>query len=345
MTTPVGAKPTETPTAGKADEKAPTADIQPGKNLSESDRHASDKAGRSDKSGTSRSERSEIPVSSKIRHADKPATSEGKKPDRRDSLTSKQPSKGDSLNTGRSRESGSSKSTRSRDARERPGGSRDTKERTTQERRESGHGRDKSGRRSSERSSGRSSRKREDRKKEESSSSHHRSRSREEQSQGQRPGSSRETTSAADARWRWVLKTVWFDWQVLKCRLIPRADYRLATSQWESLLQSNAASHWLGTNLESALIPIPIRSIVGTWGPSWSHQTLHHANQTLWLEMPWCYSVSGHHSQTTSHVWCLWFGQGSEGASTWSPRTPENPMGPLWNLSRGPNEPSKFQDI
>ena len=32
-----------------------------------------------------------------------------------------------------------------------------------------------------------------------------------------------------------------------------RADSRLATSQWEMLLQSNAFSHWLAKNLESAL--------------------------------------------------------------------------------------------
>ena len=32
-----------------------------------------------------------------------------------------------------------------------------------------------------------------------------------------------------------------------------RADSRLATSQWETSLQSNAVSHWLGANLESAL--------------------------------------------------------------------------------------------
>ena len=32
-----------------------------------------------------------------------------------------------------------------------------------------------------------------------------------------------------------------------------RADFRLATSQWETTLQSNAVSHWLGANLESAL--------------------------------------------------------------------------------------------
>ena len=32
-----------------------------------------------------------------------------------------------------------------------------------------------------------------------------------------------------------------------------RADSRLALSQWQTSLQSNAASHWLGANLESAL--------------------------------------------------------------------------------------------
>ena len=33
-----------------------------------------------------------------------------------------------------------------------------------------------------------------------------------------------------------------------------RADSRLVPSQWETLLQSNAVSHWLGANLESALL-------------------------------------------------------------------------------------------
>ena len=32
-----------------------------------------------------------------------------------------------------------------------------------------------------------------------------------------------------------------------------RVDSRLAPSQWEMSLQSNAVSHWLGTNLESTL--------------------------------------------------------------------------------------------
>ena len=36
-------------------------------------------------------------------------------------------------------------------------------------------------------------------------------------------------------------------------RNIFRVDSRLAPSQWETLLQSNAVSHWLGANLESTL--------------------------------------------------------------------------------------------
>ena len=37
--------------------------------------------------------------------------------------------------------------------------------------------------------------------------------------------------------------------------LHPIVDSRLVPSQWETLLQSNSVSHWLGTNLESALHP------------------------------------------------------------------------------------------
>ena len=39
-----------------------------------------------------------------------------------------------------------------------------------------------------------------------------------------------------------------------KACLLNRADSRLASSQWEMSLQSNAISHWLGANLKSALV-------------------------------------------------------------------------------------------
>ena len=37
---------------------------------------------------------------------------------------------------------------------------------------------------------------------------------------------------------------------------VNRADSRLGPGQWETSLQSNAVSHWLGANLESALVMI-----------------------------------------------------------------------------------------
>ena len=43
-------------------------------------------------------------------------------------------------------------------------------------------------------------------------------------------------------------------WDILWIKFIFRADSRLAPSQWETSLQSNAVSHWLGANLESSLI-------------------------------------------------------------------------------------------
>ena len=39
----------------------------------------------------------------------------------------------------------------------------------------------------------------------------------------------------------------------VKCRSFFKAESRLAPSQWETSLQSNAVSQWLGTNVESAL--------------------------------------------------------------------------------------------
>ena len=38
------------------------------------------------------------------------------------------------------------------------------------------------------------------------------------------------------------------------------ADSRLAASQWETSLQSNAVSHWLDANLESALLQLGVAS-------------------------------------------------------------------------------------
>ena len=50
--------------------------------------------------------------------------------------------------------------------------------------------------------------------------------------------------------------------------LAHRADSRLAPNQWETSLQSNAVSHWLGANLESALsthfLQCPVKYIILT---------------------------------------------------------------------------------
>ena len=49
--------------------------------------------------------------------------------------------------------------------------------------------------------------------------------------------------------------------RILHCQWVNyRADSRFAPSQWETSLQSNVVSHWLGTNLESALnhITLPL---------------------------------------------------------------------------------------
>ena len=55
-----------------------------------------------------------------------------------------------------------------------------------------------------------------------------------------------------------------------------RADSRLAPSEWGTLLQSSAVSHWLGANLESAL------SIPGLLMP-WLHVSPSHQQPWYWL--------------------------------------------------------------
>ena len=64
--------------------------------------------------------------------------------------------------------------------------------------------------------------------------------------------------------------------------IYPRADSRFAPSQWETALQSSAESHWLGTNLESALYPtrLTARNLdtdeASTKSFSWSSFYIHH---------------------------------------------------------------------
>ena len=56
----------------------------------------------------------------------------------------------------------------------------------------------------------------------------------------------------------------WFRCVVICCVTLSRADSRLAPNQWEMWLQSNAVSHWLGANLESALLSADTNACVVT---------------------------------------------------------------------------------
>ena len=53
--------------------------------------------------------------------------------------------------------------------------------------------------------------------------------------------------------------------------IICRADSRFGPSQWETSLQSNAVSHWLGANQESALIWIAMYKHGSMWTTHRSH--------------------------------------------------------------------------
>ena len=55
----------------------------------------------------------------------------------------------------------------------------------------------------------------------------------------------------------------WYTFLTMNYLYLCRADSRLAPSQWETPLQSNAVSHWLGTSLESALLCMCV--FVGVW--------------------------------------------------------------------------------
>ena len=53
-----------------------------------------------------------------------------------------------------------------------------------------------------------------------------------------------------------------------------RAEFRLAPSQWETSLQSNAISHWLGANLESSLLMAYFKTAVIPVCWQWSYCSL-----------------------------------------------------------------------
>ena len=65
---------------------------------------------------------------------------------------------------------------------------------------------------------------------------------------------------------------------------ITRSDPRFAPSQWETSLQSNAVSHWLGANLESDLITHSLASRVysSSTGPKSPFLDNIHPRQVKW---------------------------------------------------------------
>ena len=59
------------------------------------------------------------------------------------------------------------------------------------------------------------------------------------------------TLSKNNITWGWGNTVIHSGYETTKPSF--RADARFASSQWETALQSNAVSHWLGANLDSAL--------------------------------------------------------------------------------------------
>ena len=75
-----------------------------------------------------------------------------------------------------------------------------------------------------------------------------------------------------------------------ECCSILRADSRFAPSQWERTLQSNAVSHWLGANLESALTLI----------------SCNNKYDLLWLKLK-PQGAWGLLSSSNFNFWCCWW--------------------------------------
>ena len=87
-----------------------------------------------------------------------------------------------------------------------------------------------------------------------------------------------------------------------------RADSRLVPGHWETSLQSNAVSHWLGANLESALL-IGYLSIIVTWHPK---------SYLVVLNWPWSVNT---YSDIHNSCWCCcWTRDSCTSSPSWLPR-------------------------
>ena len=109
----------------------------------------------------------------------------------------------------------------------------------------------------------------------------------------------------------WVTKKAWklhiTTWSLHKGPVM-MAHSRLAPSQWETSLQSNAVSHWLGANLESAL------------NEEMTHMGVHHhvllaEINTNWIKPCFTNGLWGHNPRLVIQGWVLllcekeWFDQ------------------------------------
>ena len=80
-----------------------------------------------------------------------------------------------------------------------------------------------------------------------------------------------------------------------------RADSRLASSQWETSLQSNTVSHWLGATLESTLVLVLNQSHKSHNAPV-PCPIIHHSEQKcVHFCSEWCIVGYG-----TGVLWDLW---------------------------------------
>ena len=130
------------------------------------------------------------------------------------------------------------------------------------------------------------------------------------------------------------LKMRRFDvWHIGKLMII-RANSRLAPSQWDTSLQSNAVSHWLGAKLESPLIMYGLEgqivyALTRTDANKYQNVTLasaeivHHTSKYIMVFLIWHSEVINDDEKTisdsVSHVLCLC--SVYDGANDW----------PIWN--------------
>ena len=76
---------------------------------------------------------------------------------------------------------------------------------------------------------------------------------------------------------------IYFPMNSVSVNVIRRVDSRFAPSQWETALFCNDVSHWLGTNLESALIShCPLAIFEDSWSIHWNQTVVDQIFAARW---------------------------------------------------------------